>query len=96
MATLGSRAGERRGNPRLRYLFDHAYPILEPFFDPASGWDSHTRQHVAAGLLRDNFPELSGPEVHTLIRAAARVYGERHPHADLPLRGELRAARRDR
>jgi hypothetical protein len=89
-------SAERRGNRRLRALFDHAYPILEPFFDPEAGWDNHTRQHVVAGLLRDNFPELEAHEVHSLIRVANRVYGERKALAGLPSHAEVRAAHRDR
>jgi hypothetical protein len=89
-------SAERRGNRRLRVLFDHAYPILEPFFDPSAGWDSHTRQHVAASLLRDNFPELEAHEVHSLIRVANRVYSERKSLAGLPSHAEVRAGHRDR
>lgn len=96
MDETDSRLAERRQNPRLRALFEHAYPIVEPFFDPASGWDAHTRHHVAAGLLHDNFPELTGFEVHALIRAAGRVYGERHPHSHFPSHSDVRAERRER
>ena len=89
-------SNERRDNRRLRALFEHAYPILEPFFDPEAGWDNHTRHHVAAGLLRDNFPELEAHEVHSLIRVANRVYGERKALAGLPSHADVRAGHRDR
>lgn len=94
METIGH--DERRENTRLRALFPHAYPLLEPFFDPGSGWDSHTRQHVAATLLQDNFPELESHEVHTLYLVANRVYRERNPQFGGPSRPEARGHRRGR
>ena len=95
MTTPRTQTTERRRNPELRRVFDHAYPILEPFFDPASGWDAHTRQHVAAGLLQDNFPELTGHDVHALIVAAGRVFRERNPHLDLMVYADRRAMHRE-
>ena len=95
MEERGTQGADRRRNPQLRVVFDHAYPILEPFFDPSSGWDAHTRQHVAAGLLQDNFPELSGPDVHLLIVAAGRVFRERNPHIELMMVADRRAIHRE-
>jgi hypothetical protein len=95
MEERGTQGAERRRNPQLRVVFDHAYPILEPFFDPSSGWDAHTRQHVAAGLLQDNFPELSSPDVHLIIVAAGRVFRERNPHLELMMVADRRAMHRE-
>ncbi|MEY2632149.1 MAG: hypothetical protein RIR00_803 [Pseudomonadota bacterium] len=70
---------ERRRNPQLRVLFDSAYQMIEPFFDPDAGWGGHSLEHLAFRVLRENFPKLSSEEVHVVIVAAHRVYIERHP-----------------
>jgi hypothetical protein len=53
--------------------------MIEPFFDPQQGWAGQSLEHLAYRLLRENFPALSGDEVHALVVAAHRVYIERHP-----------------
>ena len=82
----------RRQNTKLRTLFDTAYAMIEPFFDPDQGWGGHSLEHLAFRVLRENFPELSGEEVHTIVVAAHRVYIERNPGRSEHLRrpGELR------
>jgi hypothetical protein len=82
----------RRQNTKLRTLFDTAYVMIEPFFDPDQGWGGHSLEHLAFRVLRENFPELSGEEVHTIVVAAHRVYIERNPGRSDHLRrpGELR------
>jgi hypothetical protein len=82
----------RRQNTKLRTLFDTAYAMIEPFFDPDQGWGGHSLEHLAFRVLRENFPELSGEEVHTIVVAAHRVYIERNPGRSDHLRrpGELR------
>lgn len=73
------RQPERRRNEALRQLFDHAYVLIEPFFDPATGWGGRSLEHLAFRVVRDNFPELSAEEVHTVIVAAHRIYIDRNP-----------------
>lgn len=70
---------DRRRNTKLRALFDTAYVMIEPFFDPAQGWGGHSLEHLAFRVLRENFSELSSEEVHTIVVAAHRVYIERNP-----------------
>ena len=72
-------ADDRRRNIKLRAIFDTAYVMIEPFFDPDQGWGGHSLEHLAFRVLRDNFSELSGEEVHTIIVAAHRLYIERNP-----------------
>lgn len=87
--------GERRQNQRLRAVFEAAYGLVEPFFDPTSGWGGHSLEHLAFRVIRENFPELSSTDVHVLVVAAHRVYIERHPAGSLHLRrpGEIPAPR---
>ena len=70
---------DRRRNTKLRAMFDTAYVMIEPFFDPAQGWGGHSLEHLAFRVLRENFSELSSEEVHTIVVAAHRVYIERNP-----------------
>lgn len=88
-------AGERRQSHRLRAIFDTAFLMVEPFFNPAQGWGGHSLEHLAFRVVRDNFPELTSEEVHTLVVAAHRVYIDRNPHGSdhLPRPEELRRPR---
>ena len=88
-------AGEQRHNLRLRGLFDTAYAMIEPFFDPDAGWGGHSLEHLAFRVLRENFTELTSEEVHTIIVAAHRVYIGRNPSRSEHLKrpDELRAPR---
>lgn len=79
-------AEERRQNRHLRALFDAAYAMIEPFFDPDQGWAGHSLEHLAFRVLRDNFPELASEEVRTVVIAAHRVYIERNPQRSAHLR----------
>ena len=85
-------ATERRQNNALRAVFDQAFVMIEPFFDPQQGWAGQSLELLAYRVLRENFPALSGDEVHALVVGAHRVYIERHPeHSDhLPRPSELR------
>lgn len=82
---------ERRCSYRLRVAFDTAFPMLEPFFDPAHGWSRSSLSYLAYGVIRDNFSELSSKEIHTLIVAAHRAYIARFPEGSehLPRPAEL-------
>jgi len=82
----GAPAQERRQNAHLRVVFDAAYAMIEPFFDPDQGWGGHSLEHLAFRVLRDNFPELASEEVRTIVIAAHRVYIERNPQRSAHLR----------
>ena len=94
--TTGNPTDERRQNTKLRAMFDTAYVMLEPFFDPEQGWAGHSLEHLAFRILRENFSELSSEEVHSVVVAAHRVYIERNPmrSAHLKRPGELRPPQR--
>jgi len=94
-AGTGAEGGERRRNQRVRESFDTAFLMIEPFFDPAQGWGGHSLEHLAFRVVRDNFSELSGEEVHALVVAAHRVYIDRNPKTSdhLPRPEELRRAK---
>lgn len=70
---------ERRKDHRLRAVFESAYILVEPFFDPQTGWGGHTLEHLAFRVIRENFPDLSSADVHVLVVAAHRVFIDRHP-----------------
>lgn len=70
---------DRRSNPGLRELFDTAYAMIEPFFDPGAGWGGRSLEHLAFRVLRENYPSLSAEEVHVIIVAAHRIYIQRNP-----------------
>jgi hypothetical protein len=88
-------ATERRRNQRLRTVFDTAFVMIEPFFDPAQGWGGHSLEHLAFRVVRENFPELTSEEVHALVVAAHRVYIQRNPGSSdhLPRPDELRRSK---
>lgn len=73
------RGEERRENLHLRTVFESAFAMIEPFFDPAQGWGGQSLEHLAFRVVRENFTELTSEEVHTLVVAAHRVYIQRHP-----------------
>lgn len=70
---------ERRQKTGLRAVFDDAYRMVEPFFDPATGWGGNSLEHLAFRVLRENFPQLAVDEVRVVIAAAHRVYIARNP-----------------
>ena len=92
LARPGTSEYERRQNLRLRAAFDEAFAMIEPFFDPEQGWGGQSLEHLAYRIVRENFPILSGEEVHALVVAAHRVYIERNPDrsSHLPHPNELR------
>jgi hypothetical protein len=73
---------ERRLNPRLREVFEAAFALLEPFFDPQNTWGGQSLEHFAFRVLRENYPDLSGEEVFIFVTAARRVYATRSGRAD--------------
>lgn len=77
----GQTRPDRRQNPELRRIFDDAYLLIEPFFDPSSGWEGHALEHLAFRVLREHYPQLAGHEVRILIVAATRVYSSRNGSA---------------
>lgn len=82
----GQQQADRRVNRQLRQLFDNAYAMIEPFFDPAAGWGGRSLEHLAFRVLRENFPQMSADEVHAVIVAAHRLYINRNPTGSEHLR----------
>ncbi|HJW02390.1 MAG TPA: hypothetical protein VJ548_03845 [Azospira sp.] len=70
---------ERRGNTRLRSVFDAVYVQIEPFFDPKNTWGGRSLEHLAFRVVRDSHPELSQQEVHQIVVAASRVFRSKNP-----------------
>lgn len=70
---------DRRRNAEVRSVFDTAYEMIAPFFDPTQGWGGHSLEHLAFRVLRENFPALSSDDVHTIVVAAHRVYIHHNP-----------------
>jgi hypothetical protein len=91
---IGREPRERRHNHHLRSLFDTAFALVEPFFASETGWNGQSLEHLTARVVRENFTELSGAEVHSIVVSAHRVYIARHPDASdhLPRPTELRKA----
>lgn len=75
---------ERRQNDLLRSMFDDALAMIEPFFNPSQGWAGQALEHLAYRIVRENFPSLSGEEIHALVVAAHRLYTARHPASANP------------
>ena len=65
---------ERRLRYRQRTVFDSAFVMLEPFFDPAAGWSGLPLQHVIFRVVHENYPELTSEEVHSMAGALLRAY----------------------
>jgi len=76
-ADLAGRTTERRNNLELREIFEGAYALIGPFFDPANNWNGQVLQHLAFRVLRDNYPEISSDDIFVFLAAAKRVYVER-------------------
>ena len=72
---------DRRTNLRLREMFENAYVLIEPFFDPANSWGGQTLEYLAFRVMRENYPQVSSDEVHAFIAAAKRVYIENKARA---------------
>ena len=89
---FGGAMVERRRSERLRSLFDTAYSMVEPFFDPATGWVGPSLALLTFRVVRENFAELTGDEVHSLVVAAHRAYIDRYPEGSehLPRPTEIR------
>lgn len=69
-------AAERRQNLQLRDVFDSAYALVQPFFDPANSWGGQTLEHLAFRVMREYYPQVSGDEIYVFITAAKRAYNE--------------------
>jgi len=67
---------ERRQQLELREVFDDAYPLVEPFLDPAASWGGQTLEHLAFRVMREHYPRVSGDQIHVFISAAKRVFNE--------------------
>lgn len=67
---------EHRTSSRLRAIFPDACEALRPFFDPATRWGNHCHEHLAYRTLKEQFPELSGPESFVVVMAAKQLFAE--------------------
>lgn len=67
---------ERRQHLQLREVFDDAYALVEPFFDPANSWNGQAQEHLAFRVMREHYPQVGGDEIHVFVSAAKRVYNE--------------------
>ena len=72
---------ERRQNFKLREIFEEAYVRIEPFLDPARGWNGSPLTVLAYRAVREAYAELSPDEVYTLVVAAVRVFNTRRSEA---------------
>jgi len=73
-ADLIDRPGNRRKNFELRKIFEGAYALIGPFFDPANNWNGQALQHLAFRVMRENYPDISSDEIYVFLAAAKRVY----------------------
>lgn len=71
---------DRRQYHRVREIFEEAYALIAPFFATENRWANSTLDHLAYRVVRDHYPELSAAEVHVLVVAAKRVYGDASAH----------------
>ena len=69
---------ERRGNARLREIFEDAYALVSPFLDTSGSWGNKPMMHSAQGALHENYADLSPQQATILLTALCRVYTERH------------------
>ncbi len=69
---------DRRQAPQLREIFESAYELVAPFFDPANSWNGQSLEHLAFRVMRENYPKISSDEIHVFLAAAKRVYSGRH------------------
>jgi len=68
---------ERRRYHQAREVFEYAFAMLEPMLNPDAGWQGRSLHHVSFNLVSENFPHLGHDEVHALLDAVKRVFGER-------------------
>jgi hypothetical protein len=76
-ADLTDSPAERRKKLELREIFEGAYALIKPFFDPANNWNGQSLQHLAFRILREHYPDLSSDDLYVFLAAAKRVYLER-------------------
>ena len=76
---LVARGTERREKVRLRTVFDTSSKMLESFFSRERGWVGLSLQHLSFRVVRENFPELTREEVHSLVVSLHRSYIDRYP-----------------
>lgn len=67
---------DRRRHLQLREVFESAYMLIEPFFDPNNQWGGKTLEHLAFRVMREHYPQVSSDEIHVFIDAAKRYYTE--------------------
>lgn len=73
-AAFIDRPTERRKNLELREIFEGAYALIGPFFDPANNWNGQALQHLAFRVMREKYPGISSDDIYVFLAAAKRVY----------------------
>lgn len=68
---------ERRTNPHLREVFEHAYEVALPLLDPKQNLHSGGSVHFLRVVLHDAFPDLHQQDVAILSVSIERVFRER-------------------
>lgn len=63
---------ERRTRHDLRAIFEDARQKTEKFFLPDGKWSGESVDYLATRVLRENFPQLSPPDIQLLMSAIAR------------------------
>ncbi len=54
---------------RLKQIFEEAYDLMVPFFDPANAWAGHSHEHLAYMALHERFPDLTPDQLNILVSA---------------------------
>lgn len=76
-SSLRSPDEERRSRDDLRALFEQAYTLVSPFFEPENSWSGRPLETLAFHTLRDRLPELSEADARHLVAAVGRAWRER-------------------
>ncbi len=69
---------DRRVNVKLRSIFEQAYELIHPFFDPRNSWGGQPLDLMAFRALRELYPQLGSDEAEEVVAAAHHVYLTRH------------------
>ena len=58
---------------RLAQIFEEAFLLVEPFYDPNNSWGGQPLEHFAFRALHEQYPDLSGGDLVLLIATVRRV-----------------------
>ena len=59
---------------QLLLIFDPAYWLIEPFFDPKNSWNGQPQEHLCLRTLGENYPDLSSEQIVVLISETRRKH----------------------